>query len=126
MATHPHTVLVVDDDQDLRESVVAYLSASGYAARGAANGIEALALLRDGLSTCVILLDMRMPDMDGWRFRETQLRDARIADIPVIMFSAESVIDRRARELGITQLLAKPANPERVIELLEQHCRRGS
>ena len=118
-------VLVVDDDPDLRDAVVYYLKVIGMDAVGAAEGREALALLQRGLPICLILLDMRMPGMDGWQFREAQLRDPRIAHIPAVMFSAEAAIDARARRLGLEEHLTKPGDPERVTELVHRRCARN-
>ena len=121
-ARHPHVVLVVDDDGDLRESVVRYLETMGVHAVGAPGGPQALALLRGGLPACLIILDMRMPAMDGFAFREAQIGDPAIADIPVILFSAEPVADGRAHRLGLDTQITKPVEPERIAELVDRHC----
>jgi CheY-like chemotaxis protein len=85
------TVLVVDDDHDLRESVMELLEDHGYRAVGAVDGREALYLLHTApAKPNVILLDLMMPVMDGLRFREEQLGDPEIAPIPVIVMTAHS------------------------------------
>ena len=74
--TEPHRVLVVEDDTEIRETMIEVLEEAGYHAIGASDGFEALAQLRDPADRwCVVLLDLMMPNMDGWSFRAEQLRD---------------------------------------------------
>jgi CheY-like chemotaxis protein len=76
------TILVVDDNEDIRETMVAAWKHAGYAAESARDGAEALTMLRkDEIRPCLILLDLMMPVMDGLEFREQQLRDPAFADI---------------------------------------------
>jgi len=81
-------ILVVEDDAALREMMAQQLHLAGFAPATAPNGYEALALLRMGFPAKLILLDLRMPIMDGWAFRAEQRRDPDLADIPVIVMSA--------------------------------------
>jgi CheY-like chemotaxis protein len=81
-------VLVVDDDRDIRGTLGHVLVEEGYAAAEAANGVEALRLLRAGLRPCVIFLDLSMPGMDGWDFRANQLTDPDLSTIPVVVITA--------------------------------------
>jgi CheY-like chemotaxis protein len=105
-------VLVVDDDWQTRYALQMALEAAGYAVRQAANGAEALRELARGLRPDVILLDMVMPVMNGWEFRDRQTRDPALADIPVIVFSAAyEVAPRAAASLGVAGVLAKPVEP---------------
>src|SRR6185436_19157933 len=83
-----HTVLVVDDHEDVRMALEAVLVANGSEVVTASEGEEALGRLRDGVRPCVIVLDLMMPKLDGWEFREAQLADAALASIPVIVLSA--------------------------------------
>jgi CheY-like chemotaxis protein len=87
-STHAHNILVVEDTADTRESLLLLLRAEGFAADGAANGLEALRQLRRGYEACLILLDLWMPVMDGWTFRFEQRRDPTLADIPVVVLTA--------------------------------------
>ncbi len=92
-------LLLVDDDERVREALVALLEAQGYPVVGAANGREALDVLRvRGLRPGLILLDLMMPVMDGWQFRAAQLADAELATVPVVVFSAHP----RARETAVS------------------------
>lgn len=84
-------VMVVEDDASIRDMVIDVLAQEGIPAVGADNGEEALKRLRqDELRPALILLDLTMPVMDGWRFRALQLRDPNLAHIPVVITSALS------------------------------------
>ncbi len=121
---HPaQPVLVVDDNEDVRDAVIAALRMAGYEAEGAENGAAALSLLRDGgLRPCLILLDLMMPVMDGLEFRERQLNNAELAGIPVVVVSAFGR-QTAARALGVADYLAKPIDFERLLQLVSQHCK---
>src|SRR4029078_11962162 len=82
------TVLVVDDEDDIRETIRTILEDEGYEAYGASNGSEALNLLHDIPRPCVILLDLMMPVMDGWKLLEVLKEDDPLATIPVPVVSA--------------------------------------
>ncbi len=103
------TVMVVEDDHALRESMSELLEAEGFNPVCGENGREALYFLRAQMLD-VILLDLMMPVMSGWQFREHQLQDARLSSIPVIIVSA-------MEDRGI-QAAAKVPKPFRVEELL--------
>src|SRR4051794_18478515 len=87
-ASTDQPVLLVDDDGSVRESLTELLEADGYRVVAAENGLRALALLRAGVRPSVVLLDIMMPEMDGWDFRLQQLRDPELALIPVVVVSA--------------------------------------
>jgi CheY-like chemotaxis protein len=110
-------VLVVEDDGDLRDAMLELLRGFGRGAIGAADGQEALGILRSGIEPCVILLDLMMPGMDGWTFRREQMRDRRLARIPVIVLSAHPDARRGGTLLG-ADVLPKPLNFDRLLELL--------
>ena len=122
MGNGPRMVLLVDDDADIREALIAWVEQHGFAAIAASDGQSALTLLRAGLRPNVILLDVRMPVCDGWRFREEQMRDARLADVPVVMFSGDGIDRERAARLGIRECLQKPLALDRLTETLDRHC----
>jgi chemosensory pili system protein ChpA (sensor histidine kinase/response regulator) len=80
-------ILVVEDDPDAREFMSVLLTSSGYEIMSASNGLEALVRMRQR-RPCLVLLDMQMPVMDGWTFRERQLADPALAAVPVICVTA--------------------------------------
>ena len=106
-------VLIVEDERAARTGMEKILALAGYAPVSAANGQEALELLRAGVPASVILLDLIMPIMDGWAFRREQLRDPRLAHIPVIVLSAlhhgwvEGVPPTLPKPINVKQLLAE-------------------
>ncbi len=96
---------MVDDDRDIRDSLVELLGERGYPAIGAGNGVEALEVLRTSASPpSLILLDLMMPVMDGREFRERQLENPTWRAIPVIVISAYNDVDRQARALELDHL----------------------
>ncbi|TMB16180.1 MAG: response regulator [Deltaproteobacteria bacterium] len=117
--TESQPILVVEDDEDLRHAMLELLRGFGRGAIGAANGQQALGILRRGIEPCVILLDLMMPGMDGWTFRREQMRDRRLSRIPVIVVSADSDPLRGGSLLG-ADVLSKPLNFDRLLALLER------
>src|SRR5689334_479900 len=80
-------VLIVKDQADLRNLLKALLEEEGYPAVACGSAMEALAVLQSGRRVCLILLDLMMPGISGFRFREEQQLDFRLRDIPVIVIS---------------------------------------
>ncbi|MGC4122157.1 MAG: response regulator [Myxococcales bacterium] len=116
-------VLIVDDDADIRWSLEFVLEDGGYRVTTAANGAEALRSLRSGGPLPdVILLDLRMPVMDGQQFRETQLRDPALAHVPVVALSGDADLAARSRAMGIERFLLKPVNLDRLLTELGRYC----
>ena len=116
------TVLVVEDDFDLRDALVPILEYEGHRVVSAANGKEALERLHAMPPPSLILLDLMMPVMSGEEFRAEQLRDPTLASIPVVVVSAHASAEERARRLGAVGCVRKPFEVE---DLLEQ-VRRSS
>jgi CheY-like chemotaxis protein len=81
-------VLIVEDDRDTREMLERFLQFEGFEVRTAADGEAALHVLHTTGSPCVILLDLMMPVMNGWQFREAQAQDPDLANIPVVVVTA--------------------------------------
>jgi CheY-like chemotaxis protein len=119
-------VLVIDDDEDIRETLQAVLEDQGFAVACAANGRQAMdMLLRDESNPALILLDLTMPEMDGWAFRREQQSVRRLADIPVVLFSGNLDAAQAARSLNATALMTKPLRLEGLVTLVDQLSRRG-
>ena len=101
-------ILVIDDDNDIREIISAVLAAEGHEVVGAVDGVAALdPLQRDGRPT-LILLDMMMPRLDGEGFIKAMRSDPNLADIPVVILTAHPGARAKASELGAAGCLRKP------------------
>jgi CheY-like chemotaxis protein len=117
------TVMVVEDDHDVREAIAEVLADSRYVALHAANGAEALQRLRSApIRPCLILLDMMMPTMDGWQFRVEQQRDPSVKDIPVVVLSAHADAASTAAQMAAAGYLTKPVELERLLHVVERFC----
>jgi CheY-like chemotaxis protein len=111
-------ILLVDDDSGIREAVSAFLEGSGHEITAAENGVEALRQLRLGAKPAVIVLDMRMPVMNGWEFRQEQLRDASLAGIPVVVCTA----DEEMKSVPASGFLKKPIDPDELLRTLSRYA----
>jgi CheY-like chemotaxis protein len=109
------TILLVDDDEGLRDVLAESLVYDGYQVECCAHGADALAKLRDGLKPDLILLDLMMPVMDGWEFREAQLTDPELADIPVVVITAAGSLNR---PIDANKILRKPFGLDDLIRTL--------
>ena len=118
-------ILLVEDDLAIRDALAEVLEALGYSVRCAGNGAEALEILAaaaEELPT-LIVLDLMMPVMDGFAFREAARRVPRLADIPVMVVSASDVTSvPRLAELDAAAFLAKPFELERFVEEVHRLC----
>ena len=101
-------VLVVEDDEELREVLQLVLADEGYTSRAAWNGQVALEMLQADPLPDLIVLDLMMPVMNGWAFRERQLGDARVASVPVIVMTATTGTDESA--ISATDWVRKPVH----------------
>ncbi len=102
------SILVVEDDDDIRSALSALLEDAGHVVACAADGLQALDVLEALPGPDLILLDLMMPRMNGTEFRAAQLADARIAAIPVVILSAGSRSLDTAAALGAAAHFAKP------------------
>jgi CheY-like chemotaxis protein len=123
VTTGVHTVLLVEDDDDVRAAYAAYLEGAGYVVVEAGDGREALQRLRAAPDAfCLILLDLFMPTMDGWTFRKRQLRDPAMAAIPVVVISADPDVVPTAAALGAVGSMRKPLDLRLLLETVARHC----
>jgi CheY-like chemotaxis protein len=102
-------VLIAEDDREIRESVAELLESEGYEVIPAENGRRALEVLRaGGEQPGLILLDLMMPELDGFQFRAEQRKDPSLAGIPVLLMSAGGDLAAKAGQLGAAGYLKKP------------------
>jgi CheY-like chemotaxis protein len=111
-------ILLVEDDADLRESLCRVLEDAGYEVDGVRNGQEALEYLRREQPPCVVLLDLMMPVMTGWEFRDVQRRDPALSDIPVVILTADGRAQSKADALGVGKYLRKPVQLEELLGMV--------
>lgn len=116
------SVLVVEDDFDLRDALVPILEYEGHRVVSAANGREALDRLQAMPLPSLILLDLMMPVMNGEAFRAEQLRDPRLAGIPVVVVSAHPAAEEHAARMGAVACVRKPFDVDDLLAAV----RRGS
>ena len=115
-------VLVVDDDEDLLSILRDVIEEEGYRVATACDGEGALALLQSDDKPCMILLDLKMPGMDGGEFRKRQLADPRLAEIPVVGFTGLWNGEETAHRLALASCLRKPVNLHKLLETVAHYC----
>jgi len=115
------TILVIDDDDDIREVLATLLDEAGFRVVTAANGREALEHLREDPQPDVILLDLMMPEMDGYQFRAEQQRDPALRAIPTLIVTAGTVTSR-VEALGAEAILRKPVSLRRLVDTIRRFC----
>jgi CheY-like chemotaxis protein len=118
------TVLVIDDDPTARDLMTTYLTDEGFAVETAASGISGLRRARE-LRPAAIILDIQMPDIDGWTVLATLKGEPELADIPVIIVT---IVDeqRRGIALGAAGYLTKPIDRERLVAILPRRRAAGA
>lgn len=114
-----HTILVVEDDPDIRELVSEMLVQAGYRVVEAGNGQEALDFLRAHVHPCVVLLDLMMPVLSGPELLEIMAGDERLAQLPVVVVSA---IADRGSAPGVAKFLRKPVASDVLRATVAEYC----
>ena len=119
MTEDANTILFVEDDLDIRETLTEILREEGWLVEAAGHGRAALEALRsDRPLPRVILLDLMMPIMNGWQFRAEQLADTKLERVPVVVISAASNIQQTAAALGAAGFVRKPVVLEELLRAL--------
>jgi two-component system response regulator MprA len=111
-------VLVAEDDAEIRQALADMLEYSGYETRAVANGAEALALLAFWRPDAIVL-DMRMPEMDGPTFLDRLHARPGDAAIPIVLLSALRDLEARAAGLPVAVVVAKPFDVDDLLSALE-------
>jgi CheY-like chemotaxis protein len=119
------SVLVVEDDLDVREALVVFLQGEGYDVVEAGHGEEALQRLRGDGRVGLILLDLMMPVMNGWEFRAAQTKDPRLASIPVVILTADHAAVKKAAAAGAAGCLLKPVELADLLDYVGRYCGTG-
>ena len=111
------TVLIIEDEMNIRLFVSANLEARGYAVLEADTGADGLRLLRDK-SPDAVILDMLLPDMAGWDVLDRMSQEQNLKDIPVILMTASINIGESANYPNLVQHVMKPASVNVLLEAL--------
>jgi CheY-like chemotaxis protein len=114
------TILIVEDDFDVRESLSEALRDEGYAIECAVDGEQALEYLRNGGRPGLILLDLMMPRMSGSEFRMVQKVDPQLQHLPVVLLSADGAMEEKAKALETDGALRKPIDLEQLLKVIER------
>lgn len=114
-------VLVVDDDEDIRDTVRSLLELKGHRVATAADGAEGLERMRTGTPPRVVILDLMMPGMSGEEFRAVQLSDSALASIPVIVLSGAGRLTEKSTLAG-TEVVPKPIDLQTLFALVDRFC----
>lgn len=115
--------MIVEDDRDTREMLGRFLELEGFDVRTAANGELALQALQEDSDPCVIILDLMMPVMNGWQFREAQASDPRFSRIPVVVVTAAGPRDD-IPSINADGWLSKPVDFDRLLATIGALCRK--
>jgi PAS domain S-box-containing protein len=118
-------VLVIDDDVELRQAIASTLESHGYAAEPLANGHEAMRYLHsDRRRPCMIVLDLKMPILDGWRFGAEVRANPSFAAIPLVLMSGAPDLQAEASSLGAAGWLSKPLRMQSLLDAVESRFGR--
>lgn len=117
-------ILIVEDAPELQILLTQLFESEGYIAVQAFNGQQALDILRVMPKLpSFILLDIMMPVMDGFSFRKEQMKDPRLASIPVIVMTADSEPQVKAKQLGVHHFFKKPIRDlDKLLQVAESLC----
>jgi len=115
-------VFLIEDDQDIRASIVDVLTEEGFDIEWASDGEEALKKLRNGsIKPKLILLDMRLPVKDGYQFRHEQRNDPYLSEIPVVIISADGRLHEKTGHLDARELLKKPVDIDDLVGTVQRY-----
>lgn len=116
-------ILIVDDDSRNIFALKAVLTAKKYACLAASNATEGIALIKNNKDIAVVLLDMMMPDMDGYEAMAKMRADDELKHIPVIAVTAQAMVGDRERclDAGAVGYISKPVNVDELVTLLNNY-----
>jgi len=119
------SILVIDDDESIRQLLQLHLSAAGYDVQVAADAIAAGYMVLRGRPD-LIITDVNMPHMDGFEFIAALKSDKTIPDIPVIFLTSVDEGEQRGKQLGAVGYITKPVRADRLLELVARHVPGGT
>jgi CheY-like chemotaxis protein len=120
------TILVIEDNEDIRDIVAESLEVAGYGVWVAANGAIAIGALRESNDLpCLILLDLMMPVMDGAQFLQEMRKDPRLSELPVVVVTADDSAITKAAALGTHGGLRKPIRLNDLLSTVSKYCQHS-
>ena len=119
------TILVVDDDESMRDLLRLHLGAAGYEVQVAEDAIVAGYMVLRGAPD-LIISDVNMPHMDGFEFIEALKADKNLPNIPVIFLTSVEEGDHRGKSLGAVGYITKPVRADRLLSLVAKHVPGGT
>jgi two-component system chemotaxis response regulator CheY len=120
-AAETKSIFVIEDDPDIRDSIIEVLRVGGFSAEGASTSREAIRQLRSlTKKPQLILLDLRLPGEDGFQFREEQMRDQTISEIPIVLLSADAKLEEKGDQLGAVGHLRKPVDIDELLDTVRR------
>jgi two-component system response regulator MprA len=124
VAAHPghRPLLLVEDDDDVRDAIAASLRDEGYEVAVAENGRLALEWLQSNANPCLVLLDLWMPVMTGMELHAVMARDPRLAALPLLVVSAAGDGRARAQQMGAIGYLRKPLDLHDLLATVARYC----
>ena len=120
--TPTKTILCVEDEPEMIDLIRLILSRKGYSVKGASGGVEGIRLIKE-LHPDLVLLDLMMPDMDGWEVYQQMKADPGTRDIPVIVVTAKAQNIDKVLGLHIAKVddyIAKPFSPKELMESIDR------
>ncbi len=118
-----NTILIVEDDKEIRETIRYALEIDGYSVITKSNGKEALDFLVDAPLPGLILLDLTMPVMSGAEFVEKINEHERIRHVPIVILTAAR---NKPRPANVADFLAKPIDLDMLMGIAEKYCRKSA
>src|SRR5262245_5310313 len=113
-------ITIIDDDDDLRLTLEELLVSRGHEVKSFSRAEEALDQLTGGFRPSLILLDLMMPGMNGWEFREKLESNPALAGIPLVVVTARAESDSSLRALGNVDVLHKPFSSDELMEIVDR------
>lgn len=114
-------ILIVDDDEDIRDMLGMILDASDYRTRAASDGQEALDILSRGAAPGLILLDLMMPGIHGAALAEALKSMPALRDVPIVILSGDTAASETAPSLGAASCLVKPVDLEQLLDTVRRY-----
>jgi CheY-like chemotaxis protein len=114
-----NSILIIEDEQTIRETLKESLELEGYPVVTAKNGREGLDLIENSVNPCLILLDLMMPVMNGFEFLASQEKNKKIAPIPVVIVSA---FPEQAQKVKANGFVKKPIDLDHLLTFIKRYC----